>query len=50
MVWVYQRDDVDKRNQWTNYTCMLNDSDYTFFKDLVKERKSWFNLVYWTFK
>jgi hypothetical protein len=39
MVWVYQRDDVDKRNQWTNYTCMLNDSDYTFFKDLVKERK-----------
>ena len=39
MIWVYQRDDVNKRNQWTNYTSMLNDDDYEYFKSLVKERK-----------
>jgi hypothetical protein len=40
MIWVYQRDDVDKRNQWTNYTTMLHDEDYETFKRLAKERKS----------
>jgi hypothetical protein len=31
MVWVYQRDDVNIRNQWTNYTTFLNDEDMTQF-------------------
>ena len=31
MVWVYQRDDVNLRNQWTNYTTLLNDKDMSQF-------------------
>jgi hypothetical protein len=35
LVWVYQRDDVYKRNQWTNYTTLINDEDYPKFIELV---------------
>lgn len=31
MIWIFQRDDVSVRNQWTNYTTLLHDEDYPTF-------------------
>ena len=43
MIWVFQRDDVDIRNQWTNYTTLSHDEDYptlleklNFYNNAVK--------------
>jgi len=40
MIWVFQRDDVQNRNQWTNYTTLCHDEDYPTFLEIVKFRKN----------
>jgi len=40
MIWVFQRDDVQNRNQWTNYTTLCHDEDYPTFFEIVKFRKN----------
>ena len=44
MIWVYQRDDVDERNQWTNYTTLTDDKDYNKFLEIVNLRKNLIDL------
>jgi hypothetical protein len=43
MIWIFQRDDVDKRNQWSNYTTMYHDEDYLKFLELINYRNNAFN-------
>lgn len=35
MIWVFQRDDVYLRNQWTNFTTLPNENDLSLFYDLL---------------
>lgn len=44
MIWVFQRDDVQNRNQWTNYTTLTHDEDYNTFLELVNTRNELVNL------
>lgn len=39
MIWVFQRDDVYRRNQWTNYTTLCNEDDYPKFLEFVNFHK-----------
>jgi hypothetical protein len=38
MIWVFQRDDVSVRNQWTNYTTLPNDKDFPKLIELVNAK------------
>jgi hypothetical protein len=44
MIWVFQRDDVSIRNQWSNYTTMCNEDDYLKFLELMNFRKNAINI------
>jgi hypothetical protein len=35
MIWVFQRDDVDQRNQWVNYTCLPHLRDFPRLEELL---------------
>lgn len=35
MIWVFQRDDVSFRNQWTNFTTLCHEEDYPKFIEYV---------------
>lgn len=40
MIWVFQRDDVSTKNQWSNYTTQYNDDDYPKFLELMNFRRN----------
>lgn len=40
MVWIFQRDDVSDRNQWTNYTTLANTDDMPRFLDLLNSYRN----------
>ena len=44
MIWVFQRDDVNVRNQWSNYTTQIHEDDYLKFLELVNFRRNVFSL------
>ena len=44
MIWVFQRDDIRVRNQWTNYTTMINENDYPKYTELMNFRKNLINV------
>ena len=40
MIWVFQRDDVQNKNQWSNYTTLCHEDDYPTFLEIVNFRKN----------
>jgi hypothetical protein len=40
MIWVFQRDDVSTKNQWSNYTTQYNEDDYPKFLELMNFRRN----------
>ena len=44
MIWVFQRDDVNVKNQWSNYTTQFHEEDYPKFLELINFRRNAINL------
>lgn len=40
MIWVFQRDDIHIRNQWTNYTTLYHEDDYKEFVEKLTYHKN----------
>jgi hypothetical protein len=40
MIWVFQRDDINTKNQWSNYTTQYHEDDYPKFLELMNFRRN----------